>query len=103
VVIPFVDLMYLFFLFSSESYPWWPAVVHADMNESVPGNILVVHRDKRQKRKVKLYIVQFYDKTSSWCVFQSGNLGQLVLTLPSHPRASVARDKLQYLGEDRGA
>ena len=48
--------------------------MHADMNESVPGNILVAHRDKKLKRKIKLYIVQFYDKTSSWCVFHSGIL-----------------------------
>jgi len=49
--------------------------VHADMNESVPGNILVAHKDKRLKRKIKLYIVQFYDKTSSWCVFQFVDFG----------------------------
>ncbi|KIM39576.1 hypothetical protein M413DRAFT_447053 [Hebeloma cylindrosporum] len=65
----------------AESFPWWPAVVHADTSELVPGNILVDHKEKRQKRKIKLYIVQFYDKTSSW--------------------ASVAKDKLQYLGEDK--
>ena len=44
--------------------------MHSDMNESVPGNILVAHKEKRLKRKIKLYIVQFYDKTSSWCVSQ---------------------------------
>ena len=74
----------------------------ADMNELVPGNILVAHRDKRQKRKIKLYIVQFYDKTSSWCVFQFGIQGAIGLDLYFLSRASVARDKLQYLGEDRG-
>ncbi|PPQ79825.1 LOW QUALITY PROTEIN: hypothetical protein CVT25_002979 [Psilocybe cyanescens] len=64
-----------------ESYPWWPAVVHADTNPEVPGNILQVHKEKRLKRKIKLYIVQYYDKQASW--------------------QSVARDKLQLLGEDK--
>ncbi|KAJ3502163.1 hypothetical protein NLJ89_g9014 [Agrocybe chaxingu] len=64
----------------SESFPWWPAVVYATENDAVPQNILEAHRIKRQKRKIKLFIVQFYDKQKSW--------------------QSVARDKLQLLGED---
>ncbi|CAA7265249.1 unnamed protein product [Cyclocybe aegerita] len=64
----------------SESFPWWPAVVYANENDAVPQNILEAHRIKRQKRKIKLFIVQFYDKQKSW--------------------QSVARDKLQLLGED---
>ncbi|KAF8159256.1 hypothetical protein B0H34DRAFT_702732 [Crassisporium funariophilum] len=64
----------------ADSFPWWPAVVHSDDSTDVPGNILQAHKEKRQKRKLKLYIVQFYDKQESW--------------------QSVPRDKLQLLGED---
>ncbi|KAF9483021.1 hypothetical protein BDN70DRAFT_358633 [Pholiota conissans] len=65
----------------SESFPWWPAVVHADNSPQVPRNILAAAKEKRQKRKVKLYIVQYYDKQNSW--------------------QSVPRDKLQELGENK--
>ncbi|KAF4611305.1 hypothetical protein D9613_007262 [Agrocybe pediades] len=65
----------------SDSYPWWPAVVHADSSSNVPSNILKVHKEKKLKRKIKLYIVQYYDKQASW--------------------QSVPRDKLQLLGEDK--
>ncbi|KAH9479291.1 Peregrin [Psilocybe cubensis] len=64
-----------------DSYPWWPAVVHSDTNSEVPGNILQAHKEKRMKRKIKLFIVQYYDKQASW--------------------QSVPRDKLQLLGEDK--
>lgn len=53
---------------SSDSFPWWPAVVHSDSDPLVPRNILAAAKEKRLKRRVKLYIVQFYDKQNSWCV-----------------------------------
>ncbi|KDR80942.1 hypothetical protein GALMADRAFT_241500 [Galerina marginata CBS 339.88] len=65
----------------ADSFPWWPAVIHADTSTAVPPNILESYKDKKQKRKVKLYIVQFYDRQASW--------------------QSVPRDKLQILGEDK--
>ncbi|KJA22748.1 hypothetical protein HYPSUDRAFT_185810 [Hypholoma sublateritium FD-334 SS-4] len=65
----------------SDSFPWWPAVVHSDSDPLVPRNILAAAKEKRLKRKVKLYIVQFYDKQNSW--------------------QSVAKDRLQELGEDQ--
>ncbi|CAA7265243.1 unnamed protein product [Cyclocybe aegerita] len=59
----------------SESFPWWPAVVYANENDAVPQNILEAHRIKRQKRKIKLFIVQFYDKQKSWFVVRHFLLG----------------------------
>lgn len=46
-------------------------MVHADSSPDVPGNILMQHKQKRLKRKIKLYIVQYYDKQSSWLVIPS--------------------------------
>ena len=57
----------------SESYPWWPAVVFKDDNPVIPSNVLSAHTQKRQKRKIKLYIVQFYDKQQSWFVHVSSS------------------------------
>ncbi|KAF9528917.1 hypothetical protein CPB83DRAFT_853421 [Crepidotus variabilis] len=64
----------------SESYPWWPAVVYSESNAQVPKNIMEAHKQKKIRRKIKLFIVQYYDKQNSW--------------------QSVGRDKLLLLGDD---
>ncbi|KAF8880213.1 hypothetical protein CPB84DRAFT_1792691 [Gymnopilus junonius] len=64
----------------SDAFPWWPALVYADNNPDVPENILQEHKAKRTKRKIKLFIIQYFDKQKSW--------------------QSVPRDKLRLLGED---
>lgn len=55
--------------------------MYGDTNSKVPLNILQNYKEKRQRRKIKLFIVHFFDKQSSW--------------------QSVPRDKLQLLGEDK--
>lgn len=49
-----------------ESFPWWPAVVFSETSPEVPKKVLEAYKLKKQKRKIKLYIVQFYDKLDSW-------------------------------------
>ncbi|KAK7463006.1 hypothetical protein VKT23_007588 [Stygiomarasmius scandens] len=66
----------------SSTFPWWPAVVFDADNETVPGNIKFMLQESLRKNKEKdLYIVQFYDKTSSW--------------------QCIPISKLRYLGEDK--
>ncbi|KAH6915692.1 bromodomain and PHD finger-containing protein 3 [Coprinopsis sp. MPI-PUGE-AT-0042] len=64
----------------AESYPWWPAVVFDSDHPEVPASIVQAWKDMRFRRKIKLWIVRFYDRTSSW--------------------QYLPRDKLQLLGED---
>lgn len=52
----------------SDSYPWWPAVIFEQDDPDVPGNILKGCLDAQEKRKLKLYILRFFDKNQSWCV-----------------------------------
>lgn len=63
-----------------ESYPWWPAVVFDPDHSDVPDEILVQFKETRSRRKMKLYIVRFYDRGSTW--------------------AYLGREKLKMLGED---
>ncbi|PPQ65251.1 hypothetical protein CVT24_011406 [Panaeolus cyanescens] len=64
----------------SDLNPWWPAVIHGDDNPAVPEDYLAIHKDRRQKRKIKLFIVHYYNRSDPW--------------------GSVSRDKLCLLGED---
>ncbi|TFK17664.1 hypothetical protein FA15DRAFT_313371 [Coprinopsis marcescibilis] len=64
----------------AESFPWWPAVVFDADHVDVPPNIVRDHKETKQRRKIKLYIVRFYDRTNSW--------------------QYLPRDKLMLLGED---
>ncbi|KAJ2917073.1 hypothetical protein MD484_g3339, partial [Candolleomyces efflorescens] len=64
----------------AESYPWWPAVVFDPDHLDVPHDILVQFKETRSRRKMKLYIVRFYDRGSTW--------------------AYLGREKLKMLGED---
>ncbi|KAJ3565446.1 hypothetical protein NP233_g7624 [Leucocoprinus birnbaumii] len=50
----------------ADSYPWWPAVIFEQDDPDVPRNILQGCLDARDKRKVKLYILRFFDKNQSW-------------------------------------
>ncbi|THU93626.1 hypothetical protein K435DRAFT_757245 [Dendrothele bispora CBS 962.96] len=66
----------------SSTFPWWPAVVFDADNETVPVNIKEMLQEAIRKSKEKeMYIVQFFDKTSSW---------------QCNPVS-----KLRYLGEDK--
>lgn len=49
-----------------DSYPWWPAVIFEEDDPDVPGNILQGCREAREKRKMKLHILRFFDKNQSW-------------------------------------
>jgi hypothetical protein len=51
-------------------------VVHSESSPSVPKNILAAAKEKRQKLKMKLYIVQYYDKQNSWCVARHSSLAR---------------------------
>ncbi|EAU90763.2 bromodomain and PHD finger-containing protein 3 [Coprinopsis cinerea okayama7 len=64
----------------AESYPWWPAVVFDMDHPDVPPNIVADFKATRTKRKIKLWIVRFYDRTNSW--------------------QYLPREKLHLLGED---
>ncbi|KAJ2936999.1 hypothetical protein H1R20_g99, partial [Candolleomyces eurysporus] len=64
----------------AESYPWWPAVVFDPDHPDVPDDILTQFKETRSRRKMKLYIVRFYDRGSTW--------------------AYLGREKLKMLGED---
>jgi len=50
----------------ADTYPWWPAVVFEEDDPSIPRVVLNQGRIKRRKRNVRLHLVQFFDKTSSW-------------------------------------
>ncbi|KAL0068121.1 hypothetical protein AAF712_004781 [Marasmius tenuissimus] len=53
----------------SGSYPWWPAVIWEADDPTVPVNIVELCKKEQKKRKGKtIHIIQFFDKTSSWCV-----------------------------------
>ncbi|KAF6753376.1 bromodomain and PHD finger-containing protein 3 [Ephemerocybe angulata] len=64
----------------ADSYPWWPAVIFDADHPDVPTKVLNGYKELRLRRKIKLYIVRFYDRNQSW--------------------QFLARDKLQLLGED---
>lgn len=41
-------------------------MVYSETNEQVPRNIFEAHKQMKARRKIKLYIVQYYDKQNSW-------------------------------------
>ncbi|KAF9454408.1 hypothetical protein P691DRAFT_770607 [Macrolepiota fuliginosa MF-IS2] len=50
----------------ADSYPWWPGVIFEDDDPDVPRNILQGCQEAREKRKMKLHILRFFDKNQSW-------------------------------------
>ncbi|KAL0952182.1 hypothetical protein HGRIS_008794 [Hohenbuehelia grisea] len=52
-----------------DTYPWWPAIINM---ESLPPNILAKRGEAQDKYFTSfedIFAVQFFDKSSDWCVF----------------------------------
>jgi NuA3 HAT complex component NTO1 len=84
---------------TSESYPFWPAVVYEPDTPNIPKAVLNVRRTVVRKELGPLHLVQFYDKSSSWCV-QSGFQGRLFMIMLK--RQWLEPSKLYLLGDDEG-
>lgn len=81
------------------TYPWWPAVIFEDDDLQIPPNILQLCQAERQKSNELIHILQFFDKSKSWCV---PSLLYQVTPDIFCVRQYLGLDKLRMLGENNG-
>lgn len=67
----------------------------------VPPNVVKQCKQARQKRGIVLYILQFFDKSSSWWVYKLPVARRLVLI--ESLRQFLPLERFKLLGEDMGA
>lgn len=56
-----------FFNIDAGTYPWWPAVVYEYDDPRIPLQVKA-QSEAQIKKGLSVYIIQFFDKTRSWCV-----------------------------------